>query len=78
LSFGRSVFPSEVSQLLAKVPGVDYVTGVSLNGLKVGQPLELSYDGLPQAPSVPHQLEFSPFESRGRQTATCKGGDGCE
>jgi predicted phage baseplate assembly protein len=76
--FGRSVFPSEVSQLLAKVPGVDYVTGISLNNAKVGEPLKLPYDGLPRASSTPHELQLSTFESRGRQSASCKGGDGCD
>jgi len=75
--FGRSVFTSEVSQLLAKAPGVDYVTGVSLNGKKVGEPLRLSYDGLPRSSSTPHDIQFSAFETRrqsnGRQAA-CKGG----
>ncbi|HKG62322.1 MAG TPA: putative baseplate assembly protein [Pyrinomonadaceae bacterium] len=71
--FGRSVFPSEVSQLLAKVPGVDYVTGVSLNDAKVGESLKLPYDGLPTSSSTPHDLQLATFESRGR-----KGGDGCD
>jgi len=79
--FGRSVFTSEVSQLLAKVPGVDYVTGVSLNDKTVGEPLKLSYDGLPKSSSTPHDIQFSAFETRrqsnGRQ-AVCKGGDGCD
>lgn len=79
--FGRSVFTSEVSQLLAKVPGVDYVTGVSLNDKKVGEPLKMPYDGLPTPSSTPHDIRFSAFETRrqsnGRQ-AVCKGGDGCD
>jgi hypothetical protein len=29
--FGRSVFPSEIYQIIDKVEGVDYVTGVSLS-----------------------------------------------
>jgi baseplate J-like protein len=78
--FGRSVFTSEVSQLLAKVPGVDYVTGVSLNDKKVGEPLKLTYDGLPTSSSTPHDIQISAFETRrqsnGRQAA-CKGGS-CE
>ena len=76
--FGRSVFPSEVSQLLAKIPGVDYVTGVSLNNAKVGEPVKLRYDSLPKPPSTPHDVTFSTFESRGRQASSCKGGDGCD
>ena len=76
--FGRSVFTSEVSQLLAKVPGVDYVTAVSLNDAKVGEPVKLSYDGLPTSSSTPHDIKFSAFESRGRIAASCKGGDGCD
>ncbi|HEX5604440.1 MAG TPA: hypothetical protein VFX63_17890, partial [Pyrinomonadaceae bacterium] len=79
--FGRSVFTSEVSQLLAKVPGVDFVTGVSLNDKKVGEPLKMPYDGLPTPSSTPHDIRFSAFETRrqsnGRQ-AVCKGGDGCD
>jgi hypothetical protein len=71
--FGRSVFPSEVSQLLAKVPGVDYVTGVSLNDAKLGESLKLPYDGLPTSSSTPHALRLATFESRGR-----KGGDDCD
>ena len=76
--FGRSVFPSEVSQLLAKIPSVDYVTGVLLNDAKVGEPVKLPYDGLPKAPSTPHDVTFSTFESRGRQSSSCKGGDDCD
>ena len=77
-AFGRSVFPSEVSQLLARVPGVDYVTGVSLNEGKVGEALKLPYDGLPKASATPPDLKFSAFESRGRESTPCKGGDGCD
>jgi predicted phage baseplate assembly protein len=77
-AFGRSVFPSEVSQLLARVPGVDYVTGVSLNEKKVGEALKLLYDALPKASATPPDLKFSVFESRGRQVVPCKGGDGCD
>lgn len=76
--FGRSVFTSEVSQLLAKVPGVDYVTGVALNELKVGEPLKLDYDGLPKPPSEDHEIKAVAFESRGKDSAKGKGGDGCE
>ena len=79
--FGRSVFTSEVSQLLAKVPGVDYVTGVSLNDKKAGEPLKLSYDNLPASSSAPHDIQFFAFESRGQSNgrqAACKGGDGCD
>jgi hypothetical protein len=79
-SFGRSVFTSEVNQVLAKVPEVDYVTGVSLNELKVGEPLTFRYDQLPQATPGNHQIALVRFESRGNQTATSKGkgGDRCE
>ena len=80
--FGRSVFPSEVSQLLAKLPEVDYVLGVKLNDLKVGASLTLRYDELPTA-APRHDIVLIPFESRGiandtsEDSGSCKGGDDC-
>lgn len=60
--FGRSVFPSEIYQQLAKIAGVDYVAGVALNTQKAGEPLALPYNGLP-TPGV-HEIETVAFEKR--------------
>jgi hypothetical protein len=76
-SFGRSVFPSEVSQQLAKLAGVDYVTGVALNDLKIGESLQLPYNGLPTPSSRQLAIELVPFEGRAEDADSCKGGDGC-
>lgn len=74
--FGRSVFPSEITQQLARIPAVDYVTGVSLNGLKVGQKLKLPYNGLPTAGE--NQVQLISFEDRGTAAKGEKGGKVCE
>lgn len=60
--FGRSIFPSEIHQQLAKVAGVDYVAGVKFNEQTVSGALKLPRDGL----HVPgeHQVELVPFERR--------------
>lgn len=62
--FGRSVFPSELSQHLAKLRSVDYVTNVQLNDLGAGEALRLPYNGLPT--SGTHTITTVPFEDRGR------------
>jgi hypothetical protein len=73
--FGRSVFPSEVHQQLARIPGVDYVTDVVLSGalngrrlaLKSGeQQLRLPYNGLPTAGEP--QVQWVTFEERRAST----------
>jgi len=76
--FGRSVFTSEVSQQLAKIPGVDYITGVALNDKQVGEALSLPYDGLPKSPLGAQPIELVPFEKRGSVPAQGKGGAGCD
>ena len=75
--FGRPIFPSEVSQQLAKLPDVDYVTRVSLNDLKAGEPFKLPYNGLPIPASGAHAIELVEFENRGREAGPCEGGDSC-
>jgi hypothetical protein len=75
--FGRSVFTSEVSQQLAKLPEVDYVTEVALNDLAVGASLRLPYNGLPAPARTPHAIDLVPFEVRGQDAGPCKGGDRC-
>ena len=77
-SFGRSVFTSEVNQLLAKVSEVDYVTGVTLNSLGAGESLPLRYDELPRFVSRNDDITLIRFESRGNEPKSCKGGDRCE
>jgi hypothetical protein len=62
--FGRSVFPSEISQQLTKLAAVDYVTSVKLNDLNPGEPLKLPYNGLPT--SGAHAITTVPFEDRAR------------
>lgn len=60
--FGRSIFPSEISQQLVKVDGVDYVTKIAINGLESGKPLRMPYNGLP-APGK-HSITTVTFEAR--------------
>ena len=69
--FGRSIFPSEISQQLAKVAGVDYVTKIAINDLAPGEALELPYDGLPT--SGTHAITTVAFEKRvnGQQGNNC-------
>jgi len=64
--FGRAIFPSEISQQLVKVDGVDYVTKIAINGLEPGTPLRMPYNGLP-APGK-HSITTVTFEAR-RQNA---------
>ena len=64
--FGRSIFPSEISQQLVKVDGVDYVTKIAINGLEPGKPLPLPYNGLPTTGK--HSITTVTFEAR-RQNA---------
>lgn len=73
--FGRSVFPSEVSQQLSRLEGVDYVTRVALNNLQAGESLGLPYNGLPT--SGAHAITVIPFEARGQEADLDKGGDNC-
>jgi hypothetical protein len=83
--FGRPVFPSEISQRLARLPEVDYVMGVTLNDLKSGAPFELPYDGLPAFAPDNDLIKLVPFEARGqvdgatrgRGAGSCEGGDDC-
>ena len=63
--FGRSIFPSEISQQLVKIEGVDYVTKIAINGLEPGKSLPMPYNGLPTPGS--HSITTVPFEAR-RQT----------
>jgi hypothetical protein len=72
--FGRSVFPSEIHQQLARVTGVDYIVGVSLNKRKAGEPFPLPGNGLPTPGE--HKVEIVPFERRGQETDSVKG-SGC-
>jgi hypothetical protein len=60
--FGRSIFPSEISQQLVKVEGVDYVTKIAINGLEPGKPLRLPYNGLPTTGK--HSVTTVTFEAR--------------
>jgi hypothetical protein len=64
--FGRSIFPSEISQQLVKVDGVDYVTKIAINGLEPGKPLRMPYNGLPTPGK--HSITTVTFEAR-RQNA---------
>lgn len=60
--FGRSIFPSEISQQLTKVAGVDYVTKIAINDLAPGEALKMPYDGLPT--SGRHAITTVAFENR--------------
>ena len=60
--FGRSIVPSEISQQLVKVDGVDYVTKIAINGLEPGQALRMPYNGLPTPGE--HSITTVPFEAR--------------
>ena len=61
--FGRPAFTSEVSQQISQVAGVDYVTSVSINDRKPGDPEPLAYNELPRY--VPGNIRYIPFEQRG-------------
>ena len=60
--FGRSIFPSEISQQLVKVEGVDYVTKIAINGLEPGKSLRMPYNGLPTPGK--HSITTVTFEAR--------------
>lgn len=76
--FGRSVFPSEISQQLARLPEVDYVIEVALNDLKAGESLQLPYNGLPTPAPGGHSIKLVPFETGGQDAnSSGEGGDGC-
>ena len=62
--FGRSIFPSEISQQLTKVAGVDYVTQIAINNLAPGEALKMPYDGLPTPGR--HTMTTVAFENRGQ------------
>jgi hypothetical protein len=62
--FGRSIFPSEISQQLVKVAGVDYVTKIAINGLEPGKALRMLYNGLPTAGK--HAITTVTFEARAK------------
>lgn len=64
--FGRSIFPSEISQQLVRVEGVDYVTKIAINELEPGKSLRMPYNGLPTTGK--HSITTVPFEAR-RQDA---------
>ena len=74
-TFGRSIFPSEISQQLVKVAGVDYVTKVALNGLESGKALRMPYNGLPLP--TKHKITTVTFEARGKETDSTKQSDDC-
>jgi Baseplate J-like protein len=65
--FGRSVFPSEISQRLAAVPGVDYVKNVRVNDQVEWKAFKLKYDELPR--SGIHSIKPVIFESRNSQNS---------
>jgi predicted phage baseplate assembly protein len=69
--FGRSVFTSEVSQQIAQVLGVDYVTSISVNNRKPGCPEPLGYNELPKY--VPGNIRYIPFEQRGTLSVESNG-----
>jgi hypothetical protein len=76
--FGRGVFPSEIYQLLSRIEGVDYASGVLLNGEP--STLSLPPEGLPFPGAL--TLTAIPYEQRSSVSAVappCKqeGGCGC-
>jgi hypothetical protein len=66
--FGRSIFPSEISQQLTRVSGVDFVTNVGVNGQLAGVPFGLPYNGLPT--SGAHHLMIVAFENRDQESTS--------
>ncbi len=74
--FGRSIFPSEINQRLAQLPAVDYVLGVALNDLKVGESLPLLYNQLPS--SGVHGVRLISFERRGEKEVDCTHEGACD
>jgi len=73
--FGRSIFPSEISQQLTRVNGVDFVTSVAVNGQMTGTPLTLPYNGLPT--SGTHHLTIVAFENREQHSSSRVGEKSC-
>jgi len=73
--FGRSIFPSEISQQLVKVAGVDYVTKIAINGLEPGKALRMPYNGLPMVGK--HAITTVTFEARGKETDSTKPSKDC-
>lgn len=73
--FGRSIVPSEISQQLVKVDGVDYVTKIAINGLEPGQPLRMPYNGLP-TPGT-HSITTVPFEARRQNVGSAQSRENC-
>lgn len=71
--FGRPVFPSEIHQQIARLDGVDYLTGVVLNGQEAGEPVRLPYNGLTVA--AEHDLTLITFERRGQGVDSGRRGD---
>ncbi|MGE0827393.1 MAG: putative baseplate assembly protein [Candidatus Binatia bacterium] len=70
--FGRSVFPSEIHQLLSTLADVDYITDLSLNGLGKDTSVKLPVHGLPV--SGQHHLQLISFDDRpGRQGRQSQG-----
>jgi len=73
--FGRAIVPSEISQQLVKVDGVDYVTKIAINGLEPGQPLPMPYNGLP-TPGEP-SVTTVPFEARRQNAGSAQQRENC-
>ena len=73
--FGRSIFPSEISQQLVKVDGVDYVTKIAVNGLEPGTSLALPYNGLPTGGQ--HSITTVTFEARGSDSNLAQQDNDC-
>ena len=73
--FGRSIFPSEISQQLTKVAGVDYVTEIAINDLAPGEALKMPYDGLPTPGR--HTMATVAFENRGQTAEERQQGKNC-
>jgi baseplate J-like protein len=73
--FGRSIFPSEISQQLIKVAGVDYVTKIAINRLEPGKALRMPYDGLPTAGK--HAITTVTFEARAHDADSAQQSKNC-
>ena len=73
--FGRSIVPSEISQQLVKVEGVDYVTKIAINGLEPGQPLRMPYNGLPTPGK--HSITTVTFEARRQNAGSAQQRENC-
>ncbi len=73
--FGRSIVPSEISQQLVKVDGVDYVTKIAINELAPGQALPMPYNGLPTPGE--HSIKTVPFEARRQNAGSAQQRENC-